>query len=227
MTDSAPEPDVSALAGPSRVHGLGQLVKRAIDIAVAVGLLIVISPILAAIAIAVRLDSKGPAIYRARRIGLEGRLITVYKFRSMVTGADHGVHLDYVRKLLRDDGSNDPESLFKLDKDDRVTRVGRFLRRTSLDELPQLANVALGSMSLVGPRPEVPAIIEVYEPWMFRRFACRPGMTGLWQISGRGAIPPREMLRLDVEYVDTWSLRRDFKIMLLTPFRALSTRGTR
>lgn len=201
--------------------------KRVIDLVVASLLLVILSPLLVVIGVAVRLDSTGPAIYRARRLGRHRTPITVFKFRSMYVDVDHSVHLDFVKNLLRDDPVDSSSSLFKLEEDERITRLGRWLRRTSLDELPQLWNVVLGNMSLVGPRPEVPDIIDAYQPWMFRRFDCRPGMTGLWQVSGRGSIPPLEMLRLDVEYVDNWSLREDLRILALTPFRALSPRGTR
>ncbi|MGD9998937.1 MAG: sugar transferase [Ilumatobacteraceae bacterium] len=201
-------------------------VKRSLDIAASAALLVILLPALVVVGIAVRLDSPGPAIYRGRRVGLNGRPITVLKFRSMTHGADDRRHVDYVTRLVREGG--DPTSeMFKLDDDPRITRLGRWLRRTSIDELPQLANVLLGTMSLVGPRPEVPQVLDAYEPWMFRRFACKPGMTGLWQVSGRASLSPRDMLRLDVEYVDTWSLRNDLRILALTPSRALSKGGTR
>jgi lipopolysaccharide/colanic/teichoic acid biosynthesis glycosyltransferase len=143
------------------------------------------------------------------------------KFRSMVCDADPSLHRDYVQGLMR--GSNpcaeaghESEAIYKLPKDPRITRAGRMLRAASLDELPQLINVLRGEMSLVGPRPEVPYALETYEPWQWRRFQVLPGLTGLWQVSGRSQVSPTEMLRLDVEYVERCSLRLDWEIILRT-----------
>lgn len=225
--------DIARRCGPSPVRGAAAVIKRAFDVVVASVLLVVFAPVIAVAAVAVRLDSPGPAFHCAERIGHRGRRITVHKLRTMRTGSPPDPHLDFVRQLLArpiDDATASPtaaRTVFKLDHDPRVTRVGAFLRRTSLDELPQLFDVVRGTMSLVGPRPEVVQILDVYEPWMFRRFACLPGMSGLWQVRGRSGLPPREMLRLDVEYADTWSLGLDARIVALTPLRAIWGGGAR
>lgn len=212
--------------GPCPAGRLGLSAKRTVDIVVATTVLVFTAPLFVALAVLVRLDSRGPAIYRAQRIGWRGESITVFKFRSMVAGADQSVHRDYLLQLLSENPDGGDEALFKVKDDPRITRVGRLLRATSLDELPQLVNVLRGEMSLVGPRPEVPYVLEAYEPWMYRRFAMPPGLTGLWQIRGRGSLPPREMLRLDVEYVDTWSFWQDLRILFVTPFRVFAKGST-
>lgn len=204
--------------------------KRAADLVGALALLAVSSPLLAAAAVAVRLDSPGPALYRGRRVGQHGHEFSMYKFRSMAVDADDAPHRELVTALLSDagtppagppdpagpDGSVPAAPLYKVEKDPRVTRVGRILRATSIDELPQLANVVRGEMSLVGPRPDVPYAVEQYQPWHRRRLEAKPGMTGLWQVSGRAELSPADMLRLDVEYVERRSLLLDLSILLRT-----------
>ena len=187
-------------------------------------------PIAALIGLAVKLDSRGPAIFRCTRIGLCGTPFTMYKFRSMRADADDALHQAYLESLLHDkDPSDDDDGpdMFKLEDDPRITRVGRWIRRLSLDELPQLVNVLRGEMSLVGPRPEVPYVIDIYSPEHLGRFAVLPGMTGLWQVSGRGELSPHEMLRLDVQYADTWDLRLDASILMRTPSVVLKKIGAR
>lgn len=206
------------------------VVRRAIDLAVAVTLLVVLSPLLSLIALAVRLDSRGPALYRGTRLGRGRRPITVHKFRSMRIDASDDAHRRYVVDLLSGDADDSAPGdgrvvAFKLDRDPRVTRVGRFLRRTSLDELPQLLDVVRGDLSLVGPRPEVPYALEAYAPWHHERFAVNPGLTGLWQVSGRGDLPPRQMLALDVEYARTRTLWLDLRILVRTVPAVLRGRG--
>jgi lipopolysaccharide/colanic/teichoic acid biosynthesis glycosyltransferase len=203
-----------------------QRLQRAIDVVAAAILLVATAPVMAIVAILVRADSPGPVIYRGRRLGLGGRPFTVLKFRSMHVDADDELHRRYLLDLLRDANNehrptlhhspDDNVAAFKLHEDPRVTRVGRWIRATTLDELPQLVNVLRGEMSLVGPRPEVPYALEGYEPWQHERFSVRPGLTGLWQVSGRGDLPPAEMLALDVEYARRRSLGLDLAIMART-----------
>ena len=189
--------------------------KRAIDTAGALVLLILLSPFLLAVAIAIVVDTGWPVLYIGERLGRAGRTFGCVKFRTMRADADPGVHAEYLRELMRGHvGATN--GLYKVPRDPRVTRVGAFLRRSSIDELPQLWNVLRGEMSLSGPRPEIPYALEHYEPWMFRRFEVRPGMTGLWQVSGRGRIGPRDMFRLDVEYADRCDLWLDVRILVRT-----------
>ncbi|HRW08063.1 MAG TPA: sugar transferase [Caldilineaceae bacterium] len=200
---------------------LRQVVKRVLELTVTLLALPCCLPLFLLIALAIKLDSPGPIFYRAQRIGYHGRPFTEYKFRSMVADADDTIHRRYVQTLLRQtDGPwrvNDTQpQLYKLAADPRVTRVGRWLRKTSLDELPQLLNVLKGEMSLVGPRPEVPYALPAYQPWQWRRFAVRPGITGLWQVNGRALLSPQAMLRLDVDYVERQSLWLDLKILAKT-----------
>ena len=170
------------------------------------------------IALAVRLTSPGPVLYRQERVGLNGRSFTMLKFRSMVVDADR--RLD----ALRDDNISDG-LLFKMRDDPRVTPVGRWLRRLSLDELPQLFNVLGGSMSLVGPRPPLPGEVARYDTSVSRRLLVKPGLTGLWQISGRSDLPWEEAVRLDLRYVENWSLALDLLILWKTGRAVLSPPG--
>jgi lipopolysaccharide/colanic/teichoic acid biosynthesis glycosyltransferase len=188
---------------------VGGRAKRAIDLLVAVPLLVVLAPVMAAIALLVRRDSPGPALFRQQRVGFAGRPFTLLKFRTMVVGAE-GMGA----------------GLAVLPGDDRITPLGRALRRLSLDELPQLWNIARGDMSLVGPRPTVASQVERYTPHQRRRLLARPGLTGLAQVSGRNAIPWSERIAIDVAYVDRWTMRRDLAIMLRTALVVLRREGT-
>ena len=180
--------------------------KRAFDV-VASGLgLIAISPLLIAVAIAVKATDGGPVLFRQERIGLGGRPFTMLKFRSMVVDAEE------IRQRLVSDGG-DADVLFKMKDDPRITRVGKLIRRTSIDELPQLVNVLRGDMSLVGPRPHLPHEVEAYEQYVHRRFLVQPGITGLWQVSGRSDLPWEEAVRLDLYYVENWSILGDLVIL--------------
>jgi lipopolysaccharide/colanic/teichoic acid biosynthesis glycosyltransferase len=205
--------------------------RRALDLAVAGGVLIVFSPLLVAIVIAVRLDSRGRAVFRQSRVGLHGREFLVNKFRSMRLDADPSKHRAYVQALIpngdaKTDAAAAPQNgLYKLVVDDRITRVGRFLRKTSLDELPQLWNVLRGEMSLVGPRPVIPYEVERYPDWYRARFAVKPGLTGLWQVSGRNETSYEEMVRLDIEYAQRRTLRLDLTILARTVVVVLLRRG--
>ncbi len=192
--------------------------KRGIDLVVSLLLLTATVPLLAVLAFAVRLTSPGPALFRQVRVGRGGKHFVVLKFRTMVSGADQRVHQDYVTHLLLDETPPDggEAGVFKLVDDPRVTRVGRWLRQSSLDELPQLINVLTGSMSLVGPRPALPYEVALFEPRHLSRHLVRPGITGLWQVSGRSALSMRDALDLDLQYVQRHNSLLDLSILART-----------
>jgi exopolysaccharide biosynthesis polyprenyl glycosylphosphotransferase len=195
-----------------------ELTKRIMDVVGASLAFVVLWPVMAIIGAAVKLDSPGPLFFRQRRIGRGGEVISIVKFRSMIHDADA------IKSQLRD--RNEAEGgLFKINDDPRITRIGRFLRRTSLDELPQLLNVLRGSMSLVGPRPLVPDEDTLIEGWQRRRLAVKPGMTGLWQIFGSSRIPMNEMVKIDYLYGGSWSIWEDLKILLRTVPYVVGRRG--
>ncbi|ACG72635.1 exopolysaccharide biosynthesis polyprenyl glycosylphosphotransferase [Anaeromyxobacter sp. K] len=196
------------------------LAKRAFDVLASALALIVLSPVLAAAALAVRLGSPGPVLFRQRRVGLSGRTFTLYKFRSMRTGAE----AEQARLADRNEMDG---PVFKLRDDPRVTRVGKVLRRTSLDELPQLWNVLRGEMSLVGPRPPLPEEVRRYERWQRRRLSVKPGLTCTWQVSGRSEVGFGRWMQLDLDYIDRWSLWQDMRIVLRTIPAVLLGRGAR
>jgi len=191
--------------------------KRATDLVMAVVLLVVLAPALLLLALAVRLDSPGPALFRQRRVGLNGSEFQMLKFRSMAAGASPDLHRRYIEYLADEKPDSSDGSLLKLTADPRITRLGAFLRRTSIDELPQLLNVLVGHMSLVGPRPAVEYELQHYKPEHYERFAVRPGLTGLWQVSGRAQLGLQDMLDLDVEYVRRRSFLFDLGLLLRTP----------
>jgi exopolysaccharide biosynthesis polyprenyl glycosylphosphotransferase len=194
-----------------------RLLKRAFDVALSSVLLLLAAPLMLAIAIAIRLDSPGPVLFRQRRIGRHGNPFEMLKFRSMVENAHEQ------RDDLRD--LNDAVGLFKIENDPRVTRVGRFIRRTSLDELPQLINVLRGEMAMVGPRPLIPEEDSMIEGHFRRRLDLTPGITGYWQALGSSRIPLSEMVRLDYLYVSSWSLWNDVRILLRTVPQVAGRRG--
>ena len=200
--------------------GLGLAAKRAFDLLASATALVLVSPVLIAIAIAIRRDSAGPVFFRQRRVGLNGREFTFFKFRSMRVGAE--AELAMLRASNEMDGP-----VFKMRLDPRITRVGRFLRRTSLDELPQFWNVLRGQMSLVGPRPPLPAEVRQYLPWQRRRLSVKPGITCTWQVSGRNEIDFEQWMRLDLAYIDAWSFWGDIGICLKTVPAVLFARGAR
>jgi exopolysaccharide biosynthesis polyprenyl glycosylphosphotransferase len=197
-----------------------RLVKRAFDIFAAALALVLLAPLWVLMALLIKLDSKGPVLYRQERVGMDGRIFLFLKFRTMRTGADDRVHREYQKRYIEGrPETNLGDSLrpvYKLHDDPRVTRTGRWLRRTSLDELPQLLNVLRGDMSLVGPRPPIPYEVEAYALWHRKRLDMKPGMTGLWQVSGRNRLSFDEMVRLDLFYIENWTLWLDLKIMLRT-----------
>jgi exopolysaccharide biosynthesis polyprenyl glycosylphosphotransferase len=198
--------------------GVRYAAKLTGDRLVALLLLVVVGPVLLLIGLVVRLDSDGRALFRQKRVGEGGRTFTMFKFRTMCTDAD--ARLDALQE--RHDGN---ETLFKLRQDPRVTRVGAVLRRYSLDELPQLLNVVRGEMSLVGPRPPLPSEVDRYESDAVRRLRVRPGMTGLWQVSGRSDLSWVDSVRLDLWYVDNWSLSLDVQILVRTCKAVVTGRG--
>ncbi|WP_342025381.1 sugar transferase [Arthrobacter citreus] len=224
LTDVAgPRIRTQPVAGLPLIHvstpnlGSGQrLLKRVFDLAGALTLLTLLSPVLVIVAVIVRLDSPGPVFFKQRRVGARGQYFHMYKFRSMVLDAES--RLEALR--AQNEGN---EVLFKLKADPRITRAGRFLRRYSLDELPQLFNVVNGSMSLVGPRPPLPSEVELYQSHVHRRLMVRPGLTGLWQVSGRSLLSWDDTVRLDLYYVENWSIAGDIAILLKT-FRAVLAR---
>jgi exopolysaccharide biosynthesis polyprenyl glycosylphosphotransferase len=199
-------------------EGWRRVVKSGMDRLVAACALIVLLPVLLVMALAVGCTSPGPVLYRQERVGINGRSFTMLKFRSMVVDADQ--HLDDIR-----DGNISNGLLFKMRHDPRVTPVGRWMRRLSLDELPQLINVLTGSMSLVGPRPPLPSEVAQYDSSVSRRLLVKPGLTGLWQISGRSDLPWEEAVRLDLRYVENWSLAWDLSILCKTAAAVVRSRG--
>ncbi|MGA5301506.1 sugar transferase [Nucisporomicrobium flavum] len=201
-----------------RLHGGARVVKDLFDRLGALILLVVFGPVLLTVALCVRLTSRGPVLFRQVRVGRDGSEFRIFKFRSMYVDAE--ARLAELKHLNEHDGV-----LFKIRDDPRVTPVGRWLRRLSLDELPQLLNVVLGQMSLVGPRPPLPSEVAAYADDVRRRLAVKPGMTGLWQVSGRSDLPWEEAVRLDLRYVENWSLSLDLVILLRTMTAVLRSSG--
>jgi exopolysaccharide biosynthesis polyprenyl glycosylphosphotransferase len=216
---------------PMESHRFQIALKRVVDILGALVGLILFSPIMLATAIAIKMTSPGPIIFKQFRMGRKGLRFQFYKFRSMYWNTDDQIHREYVTHLIKGNlekinQGNKVVPLFKMVSDSRVTRVGRIIRRTSIDELPQFFNVLKGEMSLVGPRPPLPYEVEKYEPWHLRRILeVKPGVTGLWQVSGRSKTSFNEMVRLDLRYVQNWSTLADLKIILKTVKAALSLKG--
>lgn len=201
--------------------------KRILDVIASSIILIALIPLYLLIVLLIKIDSKGPAIFKQRRIGEKGSEFTMYKLRTMRTNSDAKVHRDYMTKLIRCGGDDlrGDSGCFKLERDLRVTRLGCFLRKTSIDELPQIINVLKGEMSLVGPRPALPYEVEMYEPWHTNRLLVRPGITGLWQVSGRSEKSFDEMVELDLAYVENWSLLTDARIIFKTIFVVIDRQG--
>lgn len=214
----SPSP-VTPSRSPSAVW---QRAKRPFDFMIAAILLVLLLPVILMVALAVRISSPGPVVYRQRRVGRDMREFTMLKFRTMFEGASEATHRAYIAELARCAASG--EGLSKLTGDPRVTAVGRFLRKTSLDELPQLVNVLLGSMSLIGPRPAIEYELEHYKASHYERFQVRPGLTGLWQVSGRAEVGFIEMLDIDVDYVRSASAGTDLSIAIRTPVAMLPRR---
>jgi exopolysaccharide biosynthesis polyprenyl glycosylphosphotransferase len=200
------------------IVGWNAITKRGIDIAVAALALLALSPLLIAVALLIKLESRGPVMYRHVRIGKNRQPFTMYKFRSMRQDADK------LRTALLEAQSGD-NRLFKDRRDPRITRIGAVIRRWSIDELPQFWNVLIGDMSVVGPRPQIPPEVANYEDWHYKRLAVSPGLTGLWQVSGRSELTFDEMVIYDIYYIENWSLGLDFRILLRTVPAVLQGRG--
>ena len=200
------------------ISGLNQLVKRSIDVAFAATALIIFAPLMGLVALMIKMESPGPVLFCQERVGKNGRRFRLYKFRSMVEDAEE--QLETLKVFNEADGP-----IFKMKADPRVTRLGKWLRRLSLDELPQFYNVLRGDMSLIGPRPPLPAEVEQYQEWHKRRLEVSPGITGLWQVSGRSELTFDEMALLDIYYIENWSLGLDTKIMWQTVPRVLFGSG--
>jgi lipopolysaccharide/colanic/teichoic acid biosynthesis glycosyltransferase len=197
--------------------------KRTVDVLGSLFLLLLFLPLLVVIAAAVKLTSKGPVFFRQQRVGQYGQCFTFLKFRSMRNRNDHSQHMQYVKQMIegnanRVSAKGEGEGVYKLVNDPRITPLGKFLRRTSLDELPQFLNVLWGDMSLVGPRPPIPYEVAAYQTWHRRRVLdVKPGITGLWQVTGRSRVSFDDMVRLDLHYANFWSLWLDVKILMRTP----------
>ncbi len=206
-------------------------VKRCIDLLGSLVALTIFSPVFIAIAIAVKTTSKGPVIFRQTRVGMHGQPFTFLKFRSMYIDRGENPHIDYIKQFINGNpavagGTDEKKGVYKLLEDPRITPVGRWIRKTSLDELPQFINVLQGQMSLVGPRPPVPYEFELYETWHKRRLRqVKPGITGLWQVHGRSSTTFDDMVRLDLRYVAEGSLWLDIKILFKTPMAVISCKG--
>ena len=200
----------------------GYRLKRYLDIVGAIVAITLLAPFMLVIALLIGMTSKGPVIFRQTRVGKGGVPFTFYKFRSMLTNVDDSIHRNFVADLIKGERAEnslaaDKPSTYKLQSDPRVTPIGRFIRRTSIDELPQFFNVLKGDMSLVGPRPPIPYEAAQYQPWHLRRLmTLKPGITGIWQVEGRSRVPFNEMVRMDLRYIRECSLALDLKILLAT-----------
>jgi lipopolysaccharide/colanic/teichoic acid biosynthesis glycosyltransferase len=219
------------LSSPNKGANSLHLIKQAMDIVGSGLLLLLFMPLLLMIALAIKLSSKGPVLFRQQRVGQHGRYFTFLKFRSMRTNNDPNIHKEYTTKLIAGEiesslSDTGGKGIYKLTNDHRITRIGKLLRRTSLDELPQLINVLKGDMSLVGPRPAIPYELAAYQTWHRRRvLEVKPGITGLWQVTGRSRVKFDEMVRLDLRYATSWSPWLDLKILLRTPRAVIEGTG--
>ena len=206
-----------------------KIIKRYLDISISLLAIIFLFPIISIITFLIKITSPGPVFFKQERIGYMGKKFTIYKFRTMYQKKDERIHRDYVKDFITNGKPSEIEShnhIFKITNDPRITSIGKFLRRTSLDEIGQFINVLKGDMSLVGPRPPIPYEVEMYDLWHRRRFlTVKPGITGLWQIYGRNTITFNEMVRLDLTYANNWSLSLDFKILLKTLWVVLCMKG--
>lgn len=195
----------------NREYSIYNFIKRVLDILCSLVGLLILSPILVIVAILIKVDSKGPILFSQKRVGLNGHTFKMYKFRSMVIDAE-----ELKNRLHEQNEMSGP--MFKIKNDPRITKIGRFIRKTSIDELPQLINILKGEMSLVGPRPSLPKEVEEFEPWMRKRLAVKPGLTCYWQVMGRNSIGFEEWMKLDVKYVEDRSFLLDLKLIFKTFF---------
>jgi exopolysaccharide biosynthesis polyprenyl glycosylphosphotransferase len=210
----------------SRISRSSRLLKRSLDVFGSATLLALCAPMMLLIAFLIRRDSPGPIFFRQTRLGMDLREFTLLKFRTMHEGTDQAPHREYIKQIMKSDALPGSNNLYKLERDDSITRVGRWLRRTSLDELPQLINVLRGGMSLVGPRPLIPYELELFSPHHFERFLVPAGLTGLWQVEARAHSTFGEALDLDVAYARGWSLGLDLRLVLRTPLVMFRKRET-
>ncbi len=216
--------------------------KRVVDFSLALLALIVLSPMLALVAIMIKLDSPGPVFFKQDRVGVRRKTqnnvtywqkttFRCYKFRTMVQNADQSLHKSYIKALIDNDADSmaaiqgGDNTVRKLTRDPRITKLGRILRKTSIDEVPQFINVVKGEMSLVGPRPAIPYEVEMYKPWHYRRLETKPGITGLWQVTSRSSCDFDEIVELDIQYINHQTFWLDLKILLKTPMVVLFCRG--
>ena len=206
---------------------LHRAVKRGLDIIGSATALFMLSPLMAVLALLIKISSKGPVLFRQARVGYRGIPFTFLKFRTMRHSNDGSVHKEFIQRFIAGDTDNEgPVPVYKITDDPRVTRIGKFLRKTSMDELPQFWNVLKGEMSLVGPRPPIPYEVEYYDIWHRRRvLEVKPGLTGLWQVKGRSRTTFNDMVRLDLQYAKSWSIWLDLKILFETPFAMISGDG--
>jgi len=215
------------LSKPSFSRQATSFLKKLMDITGSLLAILIFSPVFLIIAAAVKLTSEGPVFFKQERMGLNGKIFTFLKFRSMYTNSDPNRHKDYIKKYIGEGKDNGKTpGVYKLSNDPRITPLGNFIRKTSLDEIPQFINVLKGDMSLVGPRPPIPYECELYDIWHRRRLlSVKPGITGLWQVTGRSSTTFDEMVRLDLKYVNEWSLWLDIKLLLKTPWVILTGKG--
>jgi lipopolysaccharide/colanic/teichoic acid biosynthesis glycosyltransferase len=202
--------------------------KRLLDIIFFLLILVPLCFVIVTVAILIRLDSEGPILYCQKRVGLHGSVFTLYKFRTMHVRADDAFHREAIVKYINGQKLNDDATQdisYKLTEDPRITRIGRFLRKTSIDELPQFFNVFRGEMSLVGPRPPLPYEVEMYSPYDLLRLSGKPGLTGIWQVYGRSRVTFQSMVEMDIEYLQQQSLWKDLKLIMLTLPVMLFARG--
>jgi lipopolysaccharide/colanic/teichoic acid biosynthesis glycosyltransferase len=209
---------------PARPARSSRLLKRALDLMLASVALVVAMPVVVAIAAWIKLDSPGPVFFRQRRLGQGMREFGVFKFRTMKADTDDAAHRDYVRATMSTSAEVGANGLYKLDRSEAVTPSGRWLRKTSIDELPQLINVIRGEMSLVGPRPCLAYETELFQPYHFERFLVPAGITGMWQVTARASSTFREALDMDVLYARGWSMALDLRLLLRTPFQVIRQR---
>jgi exopolysaccharide biosynthesis polyprenyl glycosylphosphotransferase len=210
-------PALYVVADTNRLAGLQGTMKRVLDIVLSALALLFLSPLLITIVILVKRSSPGPVLFVQERIGKNGIPFRFLKFRTMVHNSDDAIHRQFAAMFINGDGHQEqPGKVFKMKNDPRVTRIGRWLRKTSIDELPQLLNILKGEMSIVGPRPPIAYELDHYQPWHHERLRVTPGLTGLWQVSGRSNVPFEEMVRLDIHYINTWTLLEDVRIILKT-----------
>jgi lipopolysaccharide/colanic/teichoic acid biosynthesis glycosyltransferase len=234
--------DPSAIGPIKKERNIYYLAKRVMDLSVAIIALVILSPLIVLTAILIKLDSKGPVFFMQDRVGVRRKtqedvaywqktIFKCYKFRTMVCDADPALHKSYIKALINNDAKSmatvqgENTNMRKLTHDPRVTRLGRFLRKSSIDEIPQFINVIKGEMSLVGPRPAIPYEVDMYKPWHYRRLETKPGLTGLWQVTARSSCDFDESVEYDIQYIDRQSFWLDLKIILKTPIAVIFCRG--